>query len=99
MFVGLRRQESNLLGLFRKEERYKIFSKSKNAYTYQAFGYWFPHENAEMSASDKLSNYVVNIKTLQDNTGIDFFCNLPDDIEDKVENASLESIKLDWGFK
>lgn len=52
-----------------------------------------------MATSDKLSNYLVNIKTLQDYTGIDFFCNLPDDIENKVESASLESIKLDWGFK
>lgn len=77
----------------------KTFSKSKNAYTYQAFGYWFPHVNEAMATSDKLSNYLVNIKTLQDYTGIDFFCNLPDDIENKVESASLESIKLDWGFK
>lgn len=77
----------------------KTFSKSKNAYTYQAFGYWFPHVNKAMATSDKLSNYLVNIKTLQDYTGIDFFCNLPDDIENKVESASLESIKLDWGFK
>lgn len=77
----------------------KTFSKSKNAYTYQAFGYWFPHVNEAMATSDKLSNYLVNIKTLQDYTGIDFFCNLPDDVETKVENATLESIKLDWGFK
>lgn len=77
----------------------KTYSTSKKAYTYQAFGYWFPHVKEPMATSDKLSNYVVNIKTLQDYTGIDFFCNLPDDIENKIENASLESIKLDWGFK
>jgi len=41
----------------------------------------------------------VNIKTLEDKTGIDFFCNLPDDIEKKVETQDVEAIKNLWGFK
>ena len=77
----------------------KEYNKTTKAYNYYAFGYWFPHVNQTMGNNDKLSNYVVNIKTLEDKTGIDFFCNLPDDIEQKVENLSLESIKNIWGFK
>ena len=48
---------------------------------------------------EKLGNYVVNIKTLEDNTGIDFFCNLPDEIEKEVENVDAEALKKLWGFK
>ena len=46
-----------------------------------------------------LGNYVVNIKTLEDKTGIDFFCNLPDETEKEVENVDAEVIKKLWGFK
>ena len=77
----------------------KEYNKTSGKYTYNAFGYWFPHENKSMASSDKLSNYVVNIKTLQERTGIDFFCNLPDDIEKQVEEKDVQAIKNIWGFK
>ena len=39
--------------------------------------------------------YAVSIDELERKTGIDFFCNLPDDIEEKVESTlSLAS----WGI-
>lgn len=77
----------------------KEFNKSKNQYTYSAFGYWFLHENKAFEKGDKLGKYVVNIKTLEDKTGIDFFCNLPDEIEKDVENEDAEALKKLWGFK
>lgn len=77
----------------------KEFNKSKNQYTYSAFGYWFLHENKAFEKGDKLGKYVVNIKTLEDKTGIDFFCNLPDEIEKDVENVDAEALKKLWGFK
>lgn len=49
--------------------------------------------NKAFEKGDKLSNYIVNIKTLEDKTGIDFFCNLPDEIEKEVENVDAELIK------
>ena len=74
--------------------------KTDTGYKYNAFGYWFPHENKAFdSKNDKLGNYVVNIKTLEENTGIDFFCNLPDDIENEVESKDVTAIKNIWGFK
>jgi len=41
---------------------------------------------------------VVNIDKLEELTGIDFFCNLPDDLETKVESATTDEIKKDWGL-
>lgn len=76
----------------------KAYDSSSKSYKYSAFGYWFPHVNQALANGDKLSNYVVNIKTLEDNTGIDFFCNLPDDIEKQVEQMDVTSIKNVWGF-
>lgn len=77
----------------------KEFNKSQKQYTYNAFGYWFPHVDKAFEKGDMLGNYVVNIKTLEDKTGIDFFCNLPDETEKKVENEDAEVIKKLWGFK
>ncbi len=77
----------------------KEYDNSTKSYKYNAFGYWFPHENKAMASGDKLSNYVHNIKFLEDRTGIDFFCNLPDDIEKEVEQKDETSIKNIWGFK
>ena len=77
----------------------KAFDTESNKHKYSAFGYWFPHENKAFEKGDKLGKYIVNIKTLEDRTGIDFFCNLPDEIEKEVENVDAEVIKKLWGFK
>ena len=77
----------------------KELNKSTNQYTYSAFGYWFPHVDKAFEKGDQLGNYVVNIKTLEDKTGIGFFCNLPDETEKEVENVDAEALKKLWGFK
>lgn len=77
----------------------KKYNKDTDSFKYNAFGYWFLHENKTFEKNDNLGNYVVNIKTLEDKTGIDFFCNLPDEIEKEVENVDAEVIKKLWGFK
>lgn len=62
---------------------------------YKAIGLWFEHK----ANSDKnLRNYVVSIDELEKLTGIDFFCNLPDNIENKVESASKSEMLIDWGL-
>ena len=62
---------------------------------YKAIGLWFEHKKN----SDKvLSNYVVSIDELEKLTGIDFFCNLPDSIENKVESATKAEMLSDWGL-
>lgn len=63
---------------------------------YKALGFWVEHK---ASNDTQLVNYVVNIDELERLTGIDFFCNLPDDIEEKVESLSKENVARAWGLK
>ena len=63
---------------------------------YKAIGLWFEHKS---NSDQNLSNYVVSIDELEKLTGIDFFCNLPDNIEDKVEAATKSEMLSDWGLK
>ena len=51
----------------------------KNKQGYKAMGFWVEHINADLS-SDNLKNYMLSIDELEERTGIDFFCNLPDDV-------------------
>lgn len=61
----------------------------KNNSSYKAIGFWFEHK--AYLASEKLIDHVVNIKKLEELADIDFFCNLPDDIEEKVENVNINA--------
>ena len=79
----------------------------KNASGYHAFGFYVEHRNLTMKQmkergiSTRLTDYMVNIAELQRLTGIDFFCNLTDDIENEVENKALQAVKFDfkdWGI-
>lgn len=67
----------------------------KKGSDYKALAFWVEHLNEDHS-NDNLGDYVVSIDELEKNTGIDFFCNLPDDIETKVEATTTKS---DWGLK
>jgi endonuclease G len=62
---------------------------------YSALGFWVEHKDG-YSTRVPLSDFVVNISDLQQLTGIDFFHNLPDDIEQEVENISSETLKNLW---
>lgn len=64
---------------------------------YKALAFWAEHLNEDHS-NDALSGYVINVRELERRTGIDFFCNLPDDIEEEVETMSEENIRWLWNF-
>jgi len=51
---------------------------------YHAIGIWTEHKN-ETDSNTHYGDYAITIDELEKRTGIDFFCNLPDDIEDTVE--------------
>lgn len=51
---------------------------------YKAAAFWVEHLN-ENHSNDSLSGYLISIDRLEELTGIDFFCNLPDYIENTVE--------------
>lgn len=62
--------------------------------SYAAIGFYIPHDN-ENHGSDDLSDYAMSIDELEEKTGIDFFCNLPDDVETKVEKSMSLHV---WGL-
>jgi endonuclease G len=67
----------------------------KNKTGYKALAFWIEHK---ANADTDLAKYVISIDELEEKTGIDFFCNLPDDIENKVEKVSKENIVKVWGL-
>ena len=62
---------------------------------YKALAFWVEHTDDDHS-NDPLGNYVISVRELERRTGIDFFCNLPDDIENDVETTTVENIKWLW---
>ena len=64
---------------------------------YKAMGFWIEHLDVDQR-SKGVTSFVVNIDDLEQKTGIDFFCNLPDDVESKVEGLSVDKVKIAWGL-
>ena len=50
----------------------------------RGIGFVYPN----MTAPGNMQNYVMTIDDIEELTGIDFFANLPDDIENEVESVS-----------
>ena len=60
--------------------------------------FWVEHTDKNEKGKP-LKNYVKNVRQLEQLTGIDFFCNLPDDTENQVETVSTSQILSDWGLQ
>jgi endonuclease G len=58
----------------------------------KAIAFLIPHKNSNKS----LYTYVVSIDELEQKTGLDFFKNLPDSLEDKLEKSVNYK---NWSFK
>lgn len=67
-----------------------LLAYNKSSDSYNALGIWTNHTNV---ASNITIEYI-SIDELEKRTGIDFFCNLRDDLEDKAEATFKESY---WG--
>lgn len=53
---------------------------------YKAIAFWIEHTNGkDTTTGEALKKYCISIDELERKTGIDFFCNLPDNIENEVE--------------
>ena len=65
-----------------------LLAYDKKTNTYRALGIWSPHYK-------KSPTEYITIEELQRRTGIDFFCNLDDDIEKAVESTKDPSY---WGI-
>ena len=60
---------------------------SQKGDTYHAIAFLVPHEEGlpESPKAADLQKYAVSVNELEQATGIDFFCNLDDAIENQVE--------------
>lgn len=70
--------------------------KCKNN-TYSALAFWMEHRdygNIELTNA-QMAERIISIDQLEQNTGIDFFHNLPDNVESVVESIVTPSA---WGF-
>lgn len=70
----------------------------KNKSGHKAIGFWFEHKKY-YPPTEKLSAHIVNIAKLEELTGIDFFCNLPDDEERQIENVNITPSYLQTVWK
>ena len=52
--------------------------------TYHAIAFWTLHQDAN-DTNKNYGDYAITIDELEKRTGIDFFCNLPDEVEKAVE--------------
>ena len=64
---------------------------------YTALGFWVEH-SSDIASTASLANFAVNIRELEQLTGLDFFHNLPDSIEESVETLPLTNLKNVWGL-
>lgn len=60
---------------------------------YKAIAFWMEHKSND---DNSYAKYAISIDELEKRTGIDFFCNLPDDIESQVESNLVLGA---WGLK
>ena len=60
-------------------------------------GFWAEHLNEDKSG-DALKGYVVSIDELEEKTGIDFFCNVADTLEEQLESKTASEIISAWGL-
>ncbi len=70
-----------------------VLAKSNAGYA--AIAFYIKHDNND-HGSNPLSDYAMSIDQLEEKTGIDFFCNLPDNDEKKVESSYSLNI---WGIQ
>lgn len=63
----------------------------KSSFGYAGMAFWSEQTNA-WRTNETLRSHAISIKELEARTGIDFFCNLPDDVEAQVEKTFNPSV-------
>lgn len=66
---------------------------SKKNGSYKGMAFWAEHK---ANSDTSLAKYMISIDELEKRTGIDFFCNLPDNIENSVEAMNSP---ITWGLQ
>lgn len=68
-------------------------NQDSSQYGYKAMAFWVEHA---VNDDTDLRKYMISVEELEQKTGIDFFCNLPDQIEEIVERNLVPTA---WGFR
>lgn len=63
----------------------------KSSFGYAGMAFWSEQKNA-WRTNETLGSHAISIAELEKRTGIDFFCNLPDDVEAQVEKTFNPSV-------
>lgn len=61
----------------------------RKANSFYGIAFWMEHKE---NHSGQLSDYAISIDELESRTGIDFFCNFPDKVEDAIEAMCTPSL-------
>ncbi len=61
--------------------------------SFYGIAFYFDHKEHHTGS---LSDYAITINELEENTGIDFFCNFPDKVEEAIESKCNPSL---WGLQ
>ncbi len=69
---------------------------SKSGSNFKAMAFWIQHQ--DNTSWNALKSYAITVAELERKTDIDFFCNLPNDVENEVENVSKSQMLTDWGL-
>ena len=71
--------------------------KSQTQGGYKAIALWIPHNEGNTTDGKSIAQkYAISIDKLEEYTGIDFFCNLPDHLEKVVEGSCNLAA---WGWQ
>jgi endonuclease G len=73
---------------------FSTFIIKKNG-QYGAFAFWALNENKNRK-NEYLNAYTLSIDELEKRTGIDFFCNFTDELENRLEAMTAENINTAW---
>ena len=69
--------------------------KVKNG-VYSSIGFWMEHKNyGKTGKANEMGKHAVSVSALEKLTGINFFHNLPDNVEQRVESNLTLSV---WGL-
>lgn len=63
----------------------KKYDKKNKQFQYKAIAFWLEHKKEAYSTPYDFKKFAISIDELEEKTGIDFFCNLPDLLENAVE--------------
>lgn len=74
----------------------KYKTSANGEWQYKMIGFWFEHKEGNVSS---LKPYVKSVDEIEELSGVDFFCNLSSDLENRLEAMSADEVIKLWNIK